>query len=256
MKRIQMKCLAVLMGVLMMPLSQALPHLNNKPVTIGISNDHQAHITLSSKDINRVFVVNDKITSFNAPNNRLVAHNDQSGSVFMTVTGTDTFAVFVATKKGRHFSLLVTPKNESGVTVKFVPKTPAAAHYSNHSPQATQFEASSPYEKTLVKLLDDVMHGKTPPGYSPVPWIDFKKVAITQLPWHPKGWKTLSEKITKGFLGGELAVRVLRVTNHTRHSITLGAIYFFREGVRAVAIEKDRLKPHQSTAVYEVVSNV
>jgi type-F conjugative transfer system secretin TraK len=256
MKYIQTRIIALLAGIFFTLLSVASTQTEQKPLTIKLANDNQAAIVLSNKDINRIFVAHDKIVSFNAPNNRLVAHNDQSGSIFLNVTGKETFSVFIATKKGRHFSLLITPKDMSGATVKLVPKTPAITHYRNHTAVAKHFENSSPYEKTLVTLVRDVMLGVTPPGYSQIPPISFRKIAVTRVPRHPKRWRHVSEKVRKAFLGGELAVRVLHVTNHSRHAVVLKASDFYLPGVRAVSIGKERLCAHQSTDVYEVTSNV
>jgi hypothetical protein len=50
-------------------------------------------------------------------------------------------------------------------------------------------------------------------------------------------------------------VRVLRLSNNSKHTITLVASDFYMSGVRAVSIEKETLGPHQSTTIYEVTSN-
>ena len=256
MKRISVVGIGILMGVMVIPFARALPSVSQEPVTIPLSEDSQVAVNLSNKDINRIFVLNDKIVSFNAPDNRLIAHNDASGSVFMNVSGKDTFVVFITTEMDRHFSLLITPKDESGATIKFVPKTLAPIDYSNHSLQAMNFESSSPYEKTLIHLLTDVMRGDTPPGYSEIPSSGFVKIAVTDLPRHPQGLKKLSQRVESLFLGGELVVLVLLVTNHSQEMLPLKDNDFYLPGVRAIAIASTHLGPNQSTEVYEVVSHV
>ena len=251
-----LKCLVLLVGVLSVFSAFGTPQPNGKPMTVNILDDHQALIALSNKDINRIFVANDKITRFNVPNNHLIAHNDESGSVFVNLTGGGAFIAFISTAKGHHFSLRITPTAQAGVTLKLIPRSPVAGQYKNHTLQAKRFETSSPYEKTLVNLLSAVMRGDTPPGYSSVAPIGFNKIAIGHIKKHPKGWRGLSEEVEALFLGGELAVRVLHITNHSRHALLLVASDFYSPGVRAVSIAQERLHHRQSTRVYEVISNV
>lgn len=252
MKRI----IQIVVGLIITPLAMASPVSAHSPVSINIANDQQAKIDLSSADINRIFVKSDKITSVNAPNNRLVAHNDQSGSIYMNVYGKTPFTAFVSTQHGRHFSLLVVPKSEPGVTVRFIPKTPVPVHYRKHSRSAKRFEQSSSYEKTLVNLLRESMLQNVPPGYSLISPRAFGKIRAFSVPVYLSQRKLLSENVIRGFLGGELAVRVVKINNHSNHAISLVASDFYMPGVRAVAISKEYVSAHGSTYIYEVISNV
>ncbi len=250
-----MKALFIMVGLLLSPLALADNTTTIKPVSIAIANDNQARITLSNQDINRLFVMSDKIASLNAPNNRVIAHNDQSGSIFMNIIGKKPFTAFITTQKGRHFSLFVLPKSEPGVTVRFLPKTRVVRHYRHHTAAARRFEHSSAYEKTLVNLLRDLMLSQSPPGYTAIAPSAFHVVPALQLPKYLNGRTFLKETVRAGFLGGELAVRVVRVTNSGKHRVTLIASDFYTPGVRAVAIGKETLRPHESTNIYEVTTN-
>ncbi len=250
-----MKALFIIMGLMLSPLALADNTTTIKPVSITIANDNQAKIILSNQDINRLFVMKDKISSLNAPNNRVIAHNDQFGSIFMNVIGKEPFTAFITTQKGRHFSLFVLPKSEPGVTVRFLPKTKIIRYYRHHTVAARRFEQSSAYEKTLVNLLRDVMLSQSPPGYTAISPSAFNQVSALQLPKYIEGRKFLKERVRAGYLGGELAVRVVRVTNSGKQATTLVASEFYMSNVRAVAIGKETLRPHESTNIYEVTSN-
>lgn len=229
---------------------------NIQPISISVSNDEQVKIDLSNQDINRVFVLNDKITRVNSPSGRIIAHNDQLGSIFMTVFGERPFTLFLTTKKGHQYSLLVIPKSEPGATVKLVPNGFLKGSVERHSDVAKQFEQASPYEKTLVALLKDVMMKQTVSGFSYVlPKVLNEAIKSPHISTLSKN-RFLKEEVVGGYLGGDLAVRVLRITNHGRKPIKIAANMFFVKGVRAVAIEDDNLLPHRSTLIYEVVSNV
>jgi len=246
----------ILIGIFVTPLAVAASLATFSPLSIKIANDRQVTIDLSSADINRLFVKSDKITRVTAPNNRVVAHNDQSGSIYMNVLGKTPFTAFVTTQKGRHFSLLIVPKNEPGVTVRFIPETPLPVHYRKHSRSAKHFEQSTPYEKTLVDLLRDTLLQTVPPGYSSISPKAFAEIPAFRVPLYVSQRKALSVKVVRGFLGGALAVRVLEIKNNTHHAIALNARDFYRPGVRAVAISKETVPAHRSTRIFEVISNV
>ena len=226
------------------------------PLSINIANDEQANISLSSEDMNRLFVNNDKIISVNAPNSRLIAQNDQSGSIYINVTGVTPFTAFVTTESGRHFSILVMPKRVPGVTVRFMPTTPSATHYITHSAAGQKLEDSTPYENTLVALLKDAMLQQVPPGYSSIAPSAFSSIPVFAIPPYLDAKKTLAEKVVSGSLGGELGLRVIELDNKSRHNITLVASNFYMPGVRAVAIDSEYVPGHKSTYIYEVISNV
>lgn len=225
------------------------------PTQIKVANNQQSQVNLSDTDINRIFVQNDKIVSVNAPNNRLTAHNDISGSIYMTVFGKTPFTAFINTENGRHFSLLVVPKSEPGVTIQFIPTTPLDFHYQKRSEEATKYESSSPYESTLVNLLRDVMLNGVPPGYSEIPANSLNKIAVFRVPSALKNQTVLDAKMVAGLMGGDLDIRVIQVTNHAGKLITLLASDFYQSGVRAVAISNENLQPNESSDIYEVVSN-
>ncbi len=245
----------VIVGLMVAHIALANAAITIAPVSIQVANDQQAKIDLSNVDANRIFVKGDKIIGFKEPKDHLVAYNDQSGSIYMNVYGKTPFTAFVTTQKGRHFSLLIIPKSKPGVTVRFIPTSPAFSHYVNHSLSAKRFEQSTPYEKTLINLLKDTMLQKTPAGYSVISSSSFKRIPIFTVPKHFNKRKLVSEQIVAGFLGGELAVRVIKISNTSNHAISLYANDFYRPGVRAVAIAHDMIPARQSTDVYEVISN-
>lgn len=247
-----MKIFLIMMGLLLSPFTFAIKMQITKPISISVSNENQARVVLSSQDMNRVFVVRDKITRINTSAHRVIAHNDQWGSIFMNVMGDSPFTVFITTQKGRHFSLFVIPKHVPGMTVQLIPKTPVRLSDRHASPRAKQFEQSSPYEKTLLVLLRDVMLNHTPPGYSRLLPPEFKR-SIT---FRKRNRRALSERAIADFLGGVLAIHVFRLSNHGSHQMTLIPREFYGPGVRAVAIARETISPHASTTLYEVVSNV
>lgn len=225
------------------------------PVKVKVANNEQATVDLSNTDVNRLFVENDKITSFNWPKDRCDPHNDPSGSVYFNVYGKSPFTAFVSTEKGRHFSLVIIPKSEPGATLMFIPTTPAVIHYSAHSALASAFEKSNPYEKTLITLLRGVMLREIPEGYTAISEKAFPTIAAFKIENISGNLNDLNQKVVAGFLGGTLALRVIKVTNTSHESVMLLARDFYSPSVRAVAIGTESLSGGESGYVYEVVSN-
>ncbi len=247
----------MIVGLLLSPLALATSPLIIKPVTIAIANDDEAKITLSAQDINRVFVVGDKIVSLDAPHHRVIAHNDASGSLLMNVIGQEPFTVFLTTAHGRHFSLWVLPKSEPGVTVRFLPTTTII--HTVYPPQHTARHVAHADQKTWVNLLRDVMLSKIPPGYTRIDPPALNTVSVFQLPRMRKMSKTgpfLEERVQAGFLGGALALRIVRLTNTGKKPIAFKPRDFYTRGVKALALEKETLAPQESTNLYEVLRNV
>src|SRR3990167_2295355 len=238
--------------------SQVMTH-----TVIDINNNAQINIALSSEDINRIFVKNQKITSINAPSGLLTGHNDSSGSIYANINGDTPFTAFISTNLGMHFSLLIMPKSEPGQTIEFKsnqiqPKSNVIIKKTvivNHSMPAQTYEQSESYEKTVVNLIKQVMLQKTPPGYTNISPKAFSQIGIFTVSDNVAQNSGLTQSVKAGFLGGQLAVRVLKVVNNTSNPVQLIANEFYNPGVRAVAISQEYLPKGGKTYVFEVVSN-
>lgn len=225
-----------------------------KPVVLNIKNDEKATAVLSNQEANRLFVLGDKINSIHTPKDTVSASHDEQGSVFITTTMQSPFTIFISTLLGRHFSLLLTPKSIPGITLKLNPLTPVNKSLHRDARLARRFEANTPYEAMLVRLLTSVMVGQVPAGYVPVNQQVLSSMNLFHLPDVNKP-VMLYQTIERGFLGDRLAVVIIKVTNHGSHNITLSANNFYYRGVRAIAIDNKALTPTSSATVYEVVDN-
>lgn len=225
-----------------------------KPVIRYAKNDEQIISSLSSHDINRVFVDKDKITSVNAPDSRIYVHNDESGSVYLNVNGEEPFTLFITTRNKRHFSLLVTPKAEPGVTLEIKPSTPIPYKAIRRSYGHSHLEHTSNYESTLVKLISSTMNDEVPDGYS--------EINGASTAWQSLHGKTaqynkyLKEKILHEYIGNDLSVKVIAIKNTSKRNIHISSNNFFRNNTRAIAIDMELIQPSQTSIVYEVVSDV
>lgn len=252
-----------ILTVLISSISYASSDNLTAPTVISIDPNSQASVNLSETDINRLYVQGEKITSINFPGSMLSAHNDTSGGIYVNTTSNAPFTAFVSTNVGLHFSLLIIPKSIPGQTIKFIAPLPKISKEINqkstvviqHNSDAYAFEQSAPYERTLIRLVKDVELQKTPPGYTNIAQKAFSQIGIFNLSSSVGNNTGLSQSVEAGFLGGELAVRVLKITNTTSKPIELFENEFYTDGVRAVAIQQEYLKSNANTYVFEVVSN-
>lgn len=225
-----------------------------KPVIRYAKNDEQIISSLSSHDINRLFVDKDKITAINAPGSRISAHNDESGSVYINVNGEEPFTLFITTQSKRHFSLLVTPKAEPGVTLEIKPSTPISYKDIRRSHHHSHMAHASSYESTLVKLISSTMNDEIPDGYS-----EINDASTAGQSFHRKGAqynKDLTAKLLHEYIGNDLSVKVITIKNTSKRNIHISANDFYQKNTRAIAIDNELIQPSQTSIVYEVVSDV
>lgn len=233
------------------------------PTVISIDPNSQASITLSKTDINRLYVHGEKITAINFPGNMLSAHNDSSGGIYVNTTSISPFTAFITTNVGLHFSLLIIPKAIPGQTIKFIAPIPKVTVGQNqpstvviqHNAEASSFEQSAPYERTVIGLIKEVELQQTPPGYTNISPKAFSQIGIFNVSGSVSNNSGLSQAMEAGFLGGSLAVRVLSVENNTSKTVQLSENEFYAPGVRAIAIQKQELNANEKTNVFEVISN-
>lgn len=233
------------------------------PTVISIDPNVQVSVTLSKTDINRLYVQDEKITAINFPGNMLSAHNDSSGGIYVNTNSISPFTAFITTNAGLHFSILVIPKAIPGQTIKFIAPIPKSITSQTqrstvviqHNPQASSFEQSAPYERTVIGLIRTVELQQTPPGYTNISPKAFSQIGIFNVSDSVGSNGGLTQEMEAGFLGGELAVRVLLVKNTTSGSVQLSENEFYAPGVRAIAIQQQTLKANQQTNVFEVISN-
>lgn len=252
-----------ILTVLTSSISYASSDNVTEPTVISINSNSQASVNLSETDINRLYVKDQKITSINFPDDALTSNNDASGAIYINLKINSPFTAFITTNLGLHFSLIIIPKSIPGKIIKFIAPIPKVSKEENqkgtvviqHNSDAYAFEQSAPYERTLIRLIKDVELQKTPPGYTNIASKAFSQIGIFNLSGSVGNNAGLSQTVEAGFLGGELAVRVLKITNTTSKPVELFENEFYADGVRAVAIQQEYLKSNANTYVFEVVSN-
>ena len=219
---------------------------------ISFADNEQIKVILSNRDINSVLVKGDKIQSINGPAGLYIAKNDVAGSAYISLYGETTFTIFASTVKGHNFSLLVTPRTIPGRTVILEPTTPLLL--------TTRFEEAESYQKVLVTLITGMINNEVLEDYS---YSDAKKAQ----------GKQKSKKNEKDDFYGIADIRqiasysgshfslfshllgvVSEITNKTKRPITLKPSYFYKPGIRAVALSQQTIAPKTTGLLYQIIS--
>ena len=209
-------------------------------ITLPVADNQQVVVSLSQANINRLFVKGDKIVAINAPSGALSAQQEATGSAYLTLQSPQSFTAFVSTEQGHHFSLLIIPKSEPGQTVALLPTS------ATHKTQA--WEKNSDYQQLLMTLIKSALNHQVPAGYG--------DQAITPYPDnHYRFGQTLNVVPQHRYQGSALAVMVYQAQNITDQSITLSPNTLYTTGVRALALERQTLAPHQTGRVIEVIAS-
>ncbi|EKE00995.1 MAG: IncF plasmid conjugative transfer pilus assembly protein TraK, partial [uncultured bacterium] len=201
----------------------------------SFADNEQVNVVLSNRDINRVLVKADKIQSINGPTGLYTAKNDVSGSVYISLYGEVPFTVFASTVKGHNFSLLITPRAVTGRTVILEPTSPSLL--------TARFEETDGYQKLLVTLINGMINSEALEDYA---YGEIKKSKKTSV-------GVVSIKPIASYSGSHLLGIISEVKNKSKAPIALKPSYFYKPGVRAVALSQQMLGPSETGLLYQVI---
>jgi len=213
--------------------------IKNSAQNISFSDNEQISVILSNTDINRLAIQGDKIQNINAPLGLYTAKNDISGAVYVTLNGTLPFTMYLTTVGGHTVSLFINPRPIVGKVIILQPTSTLTT--------ATHWEKDSNYQKILVTVIANMINHQTPDGYV------FSAVS------NPKTtdfYGIANLRPVAIYTGSNLTGLVFEVKNKTRGFITLRPAYFYKTGVRAVALSVQTIDPYGIAFLYEVINKV
>ncbi len=200
-------------------------------------------ISLSSVNINRIVVKNDRIINITCPRGFCTTtanQKDKTGSVSIKINLPLPFTAHIATQKGRLFALFITPKGIPAIINEFVPSD-------SHLEEQTVFERGFDYPSAIARFTKAMMiwqQNKTP---------------ISGFSVHPVDPKTLPEDTSSMpiipktvFVGRDYSGIIYEVSNRTDKKITLTNAQFYSYAARSAALDDYFLEPGASTQLYVV----
>ena len=201
------------------------------------ADNEQINVILSNRDINRLLVSGDKIQSINGPAGLYTAKNDAIGSGYISLYGDTTFTIFVSTLKGHNFSLLVSPRSVAGRTVILNSTTPSVS--------TARFEETESYQKVLVALITSMINNEAIEDYA---YSEAKGSKETRF------YGIADIKPITFYSGSHLVGIISELKNRSKAPITLKPSYFYKPGVRAIALSCQTIAPSEVGLLYQVIS--
>lgn len=206
---------------------------------VVVADNHDTTLSLSQSNYNRLIVQNDKIVEAVFPENAMsIRHDEVDGGIYVMVSETAPFTLFLSTQEGHHFSVTITPEMSLGKTIEIAlsgthPQAlKAAVHKENSKPPLTD----------EMRWIEAMEHHALLPGVvvsHPFNHVEQMGLGITLF---------LKEVWT---MGG-VKIERLEVQNRGRESIALLPQWFSKGDGHAIKLMQTNLNPHEKTALYRV----
>lgn len=224
------------------------------PVTVPFSNNETLDVKLSSVDINRLVVKDDKITSVTCPtgfctlpmSDSASQGADPSGAALVALNVQEPFTFYVSTQKGQSFGVFVKPLAIPAVTTQFISMT-TTSHTQRE--EAAKFEKQSPYEAMLVTLMKSMMnwrHTQALPNRfiaTPLTVVKEKKPTVID---------GLTLTPTVNIRGDALSGVIYRVKNNSDKRVTVKPTNFYAPNVVAVSLSASSIPPYSTIELYQI----
>jgi conjugal transfer pilus assembly protein TraK len=203
--------------------------------------DNQTRLVkISSKDITRIFVADDRIRAVKGQENAYTIKSDLStGQIFIAPTVDHQhipFSLFITTEQGRNYTLFAVPIDVPGQVIEIKPLSPVKKI-------AEHWEKSGPFTERIIALIHAMAHHEAPNGYV----------------IHPENFKrhTKNTLITlqESYRGNHFRGDVLSIKNTSAKTILLNETDFYQTRVIAIAFPLQKLAPNNSTLIYRISSN-
>jgi len=193
-------------------------------------------IIMSLKELNRLTMADgSRINHIWGPQDRMTLETDtDSGQIFVRVIGAKPFSLFVKDDNGETYTLLAAPKDVPAETIFLRPP------YRNS--ERSSGERALPYIKRVERLARALGKHALPDDYTPI-----QSSRIMPL------WDEVHFKREIIYSGDSLSGEVYWLTNLTQKEMRLEEREFRAlpgNPIAAVAIDKHRLKPHESTEIF------
>lgn len=223
-----------LIALTLLPLP-VLAFAQSAPEQIDFANNATVNVSLSNVDTNRIFVDGDKIAGMYCSQSLCVAHNDKSGSAYLSISKqVPAFTAYATTTQGRHFALFIRSSGIPAKTLELIPQGGGAVKKS---------QKGADYQDRLATLIGAMAQNEIIDGFGITPIKQSKSVTVN----HQYKVKLLSI-----YQGSELQGLTYQISNITDKPINLDNNTFYSHGIRAIALSKKVLWAHESGLLWEI----
>lgn len=198
---------------------------------------------IANNALNRIYISGDKIIGVHGLDGKYeFKSDDKQGDMFImpsVSTATEPFDIYINSELGHQYTLHLIPRSIKAVTIAIKPLTAAKE-------AAEKLEKSMPHDTMLVQLIRGMYMNQAPDGY-----------ALIELGKKQKIYKKLgfSFQLVSIYRGEKFQGEVWCVKNDAKVIQTLSPGTLQQPSIKAIAIDKNRLLPNETTTLYWVKQN-
>ncbi len=243
MKKKPSQLVTVIAAMLLSFLSGSLMAKNIPSSTYTFNDNDTIPIVLSSLNINRLVVRDDKIMGLDCPTGFCTSKGnkkDASGSITLSLNIALPFTAQVTTQKGRNFTLFITPRKIPGLVSEFIGNA-------NTRTEKSVFTREFDYPTALAQFTKQMMLWTE--FSSPIAGFSLHNVDPTTLPKDTNPLAIIPQTV---FVGQEYSGIIYKVVNQSSQPMTLSTAQFYSYSARSAAITKERLSPNEDMLLYIV----
>lgn len=217
---------------------------NVAATTYTFDDNETLAVTLSSVDVNRLIVKDDKITSIDCPAGFCVVtgnKTDPSGAAKLKLNIRARFVAYVSTANGRQFGMLINPRPIPAVTSEFI-------GVQNTMSEPSVFDKEAPYQTQLAEFTAQMIR-----------WTETKSM-MNGFRLHPVDPETVKDTLNDPlaivpdtiFVGKEFSGIRYKLINNTKFTKQLTTAQFYSASSRSAALSQEILQPGESGWLYIV----
>lgn len=204
--------------------------------TISVINNAKVQALVSETDFNRIYVQGDRILTVRGDQGAYTIQTDPMlGQIYIKPYSNMPFNLYLMTEQGNTYQLHLEVRQGAANTIVLQPPVTTPA-------QAANWESSTPYEQTLVRLMRAMATGSFPDGYS---------ITATHDKALPLGAVATVTRISQ-YQGVNLMGEIFIIKNLSRHIINLKPEQLYRAGSMAIALQNQTIAPLGQTRLFVI----
>ncbi|BAC97730.1 putative conjugative transfer protein TraK (plasmid) [Vibrio vulnificus YJ016] len=198
-------------------------------------------LALSSININRLVVKNDRILSIVCPKGFCTSSGNQkdaSGSITLKINIALPFTAHLTTEKGRLFALFITPKSTPALVTEFV-------WSESYKEQKSPIALAADYPAAMTALTKSMM--RFVHDGSPIAGFKRHDVDPKTLPKDEAKLAIIPQTV---FVGSDYSGVIYQLKNQGNQEMVLTTAQFYSDSARSAALDAYHLAPGQTTTLY------
>lgn len=208
-----------------------------------IKDNQTLFAKISSKELTRIFVKNDRIQSVRGIDGAYQLTKDEiQGAVFIKPSlfyQHRAFNLFIGTEQGHSYTLLLSPIDIPAENIELKSLSPSKI-------LAERWEKNSPYSDIIIQLMHAMENSENPEGYAVIPLGKVKPKRLDS---------GLTMQLVTFYQGARLQGEIWLIKNTCCRTAHLSPRNFYQDNVRAISLKDENLDKNEETYLYKVVDH-